>query len=37
MEETLIRGTYYLGDPSFVLEDDIYYGILDDKHNFESG
>ena len=37
MEETLIRGTYYLGDPSFVLDDEIYYDILGDKHNFESG
>lgn len=37
MEETLIRGTYYLGDPSYVLDDDIYYDVLGDKHNFESG
>ena len=37
MEETLIRGTYYLGDPSFVLEENIYYDVLGEKHNFESG
>lgn len=37
MEETLIRGKYYLGDPSYVLDEDLYYEVLGDKHNFESG
>ena len=37
MEETLIRGTYYLGDPSHVLTEDLYYDVLGEKYNFESG
>ena len=37
MEETLIRGTYYLGDPSYVIDEDLYYDVLGDKYNFESG
>ena len=37
MEETLVRGKYYLGDPSYVLDEDLYYEVLGDKHSFESG
>lgn len=37
MEQDLIRGTYYLGDPSFVLNDEYYYDTLGDKFNYESG
>ena len=37
MEETLIRGTYYLGDPSYVLTEDLYYDVLGEKYKFESG
>ncbi len=37
MEETLIRGTYYLGDPSYVLDEELYYDILGEKHKFEPG
>ena len=28
MEETLVRGKYYLGDPSYVLDEDLYYSII---------
>ena len=28
MEETLIRGTYYLGDSSYVLSEKHYYDVL---------
>jgi hypothetical protein len=37
MEETLIRGTYYLGDPSYVLSEKLYYDVLGEKYKFESG
>lgn len=30
-------GKFYVGDPCYVLSDDIYYGIWDDKYNFEDG
>ena len=36
MEETLIRGTYYLEIHHLFLKK-IYYDILYDKHNFEPG
>ena len=37
MEQKLIRGTYYLGDPSHVLTEDLYYDVLGEKYNFEPG
>ena len=37
MEQKLIRGTYYLGDPSYVLSEKLYYDVLGEKYNFESG
>ena len=37
MEETLTRGTYYLGDPSYVLSEKLYYDVLGEKYKFESG
>lgn len=30
-------GKFWIGDPCYVLSDDIYYGIWDDKYNFEDG
>ena len=30
-------GKFWVGDPCYVLSDDIYYGIWDDKYNFEDG
>lgn len=30
-------GKFYIGDPCYVLSDDVYYGIWDDKYNFEDG
>jgi hypothetical protein len=37
MNEILIPGKYYLGDPSFVLPDKIYYGILGNLYNYSNG
>lgn len=37
MKQKLTRGTYYFGDPSYVLADDLYYDVLGEKYNFESG
>ena len=28
---------FYVGDPCYVLPDEIYYGIWEDKYNFEDG
>ena len=30
-------GKFYVGDPCYALPDEIYYGIWDDKYNFEDG
>ena len=30
-------GKFWVGDPCYVLSDDVYYGIWDDKYNFEDG
>lgn len=30
-------GKFYVGDPCYVLSDDIYYGIWDDKYDFKDG
>ena len=30
-------GKFYVGDPCYVLSDDVYYGIWDDKYDFKDG
>lgn len=30
-------GKFWIGDPCYVLSDDVYYGVWDDKYNFEDG
>ena len=37
MNETLPRGKYYLGDPVHVLNEQLYYEILGDIHQFKNG
>ena len=37
MEETVVRGKYYIGDPSYVLDENLYYDNLGEKYNFSSG
>ncbi len=32
-----LSGKFYIGDPCYVLSDDIYYGVWDDKYNFKDG
>lgn len=31
------KGSFYVGDPCYVLPDEIYHGIWGDKYNFEDG
>jgi hypothetical protein len=37
MNEELSEGTYYLGDPAFVLEDSIYIGVWGNQYNYSNG
>ena len=37
MNETAKPGKYYIGDPSFVLSEEIYHGIFGDVHKYEAG
>ena len=37
MNETIKHGIYYLGDPSFVLNEKTYYDKFGDIYNFQSG
>ena len=37
MNETIEAGKYYLGDPSKVLSEKIYIGILDNLYQFKNG
>jgi hypothetical protein len=37
MNETLELGKYYLGDPSYVLSEKIYIGILENIYQFKNG
>ena len=37
MEESILPGTYYLGDPSFVLNEELYYDVYGQEYNFDSG
>lgn len=34
---TAPSGKFWVGDPCYVLSDDVYYGIWDDKYHFEDG
>jgi hypothetical protein len=37
MNETILPGTYYLGDPSYALIDKYYTGIWGNEYNFMNG
>ena len=34
MEEKTLSDTYYLGDPSFVINEDLYYDVYGKEFNF---
>ena len=37
MEEKTLSDTYYLGDPSFVINEDLYYDVYGKEFNFDNG
>ena len=37
MEEKTLSDTYYLGDPSFVINEDLYYDVYGKEYNFDNG
>lgn len=37
MEESILSGEYYLGDPSFVINEKLYYDVYGEEYNFDSG
>lgn len=36
-ELTSPSGKFWIGDPCYVLSDDVYYGVWNDKYNFKDG
>ena len=37
MQESIEAGEYYLGDPSYVINEKIYYYIYENKYKFDNG